>query len=358
MLTSNEIKKQMQQGNITIKNLDKNPLKKPNSCDLRIGNTLYEFDYGIIDTKKGSSYLQEVLNDKPINLRKITIPESGLLLQPHKVYLAKTIEEVETNGFVPIMHGKAMLSLLGVSIELTSGYKEENFKGPFILSIIATKPTIIYPDIKIANLSFVPSLTKPDSTRQINENMSCGVYSSGMLSGAEIKRRMEQENPDIIITPQDKIVINPNSVNLTLNDTIGIYSDPILDMKKDNNVESVQIEENGIWLNPDEIYLGRTNEWTQTENLIPMMSGRSSLGRNGLHVHCSAGMGSIGYKGYWHMGIRATKPILAVKDMQCCQIYYLTTEGENTEPYQGYMQNLSGDELGSPLYKALTKKKL
>lgn len=357
MLTSNEIKKQMQQGNIIIKNLSENPLNKPNSCDLRIGNTLYDFDYGIVDTRKGPSYLQEVLNDKPINLRKITIPESGLLLQPHKVYLAKTIEEVEAHEVVPIMHGKAMLSLLGVSIELTSGYKHENFKGPFILSIIATKPTIIYPDIKIANLSFVPSLTEPNSIRQINENMSCGVYSSGMLSGAEIKRRMEQENPDIIITPQDKIVINPNSVNLTLNDTIGIYSDPILDMKKDNKVETTQIGEDGMWLYPDEVYLGRTNEWTETENLIPMMSGRSSLGRNGLHVHCSAGMGSLGYKGYWRMGIRATKPILAVKDMQCCQLYYLTADGEITQTYQGYMQDLPKDELGSPLHKALTKKR-
>lgn len=43
MLTSNEIKKQMQQGNIIIKNLSENPLNKPNSCDLRIGNTLYDF---------------------------------------------------------------------------------------------------------------------------------------------------------------------------------------------------------------------------------------------------------------------------------------------------------------------------
>ncbi len=46
------------------------------------------------------------------------------------------------------------------------------------------------------------------------------------------KKRMQCDNPDIIITPQDNIVINPNSVNLTLNDTIAIYSDPVLDMKK------------------------------------------------------------------------------------------------------------------------------
>ena len=357
MLTSNEIKKQIQLGNIMIKNLDNTSLNKPNSCDLRIGNVLYAFDYDIIDTKKSSNYLQEVLYDKTNSLQKIIIPETGLLLQPHKVYLAKTIEEVETHGFIPIMHGKAMLSLLGISIELTSGYKNENFSGPLFLSIIATKPTIIYPDIKIANLSFVPSLTNPTNIRKINNEMSCGTYLSGMLSGEEIKKRMQGTNPDITITPQDQIVINPNSVNLTLNDTIGIYSDPVIDIKKKNTLETMQIDKNGMWLYPDEIYVGLTNEWTQTKNLIPMMSGRSSLGRNGLHVHCSAGMGSIGYKGYWHLGMRPTKPILIVKDMKCCQIYYLTVEGKNEKNYQGYMQNLPKEELESPLHKALTKKK-
>ena len=357
MLTSDEIKKQIHLGNIIIKNLDNNSLNKPNSCDLNLGNTLYTFDYGIIDTRKSPDYLKEVLYDKANNLQKVIIPETGLLLQPHKVYLAKTIEEVETHGFIPVMNGKAMLSLLGVSIELTSGYKHDNFSGPLLLSIIATKPTIIYPDIKIANLSFFPSLTTPTNIRKINNEMSCGTYLSGMLSGEEIKKRMQGTNPDITITPQDQIVINPNSVNLTLNDTIGIYSDPVIDIKKKNTIETMQIDKNGMWLYPDEIYVGLTNEWTQTKNLIPMMSGRSSLGRNGLHVHCSAGMGSIGYKGYWHLGMRPTKPILIVKDMKCCQIYYLTVEGKNEKNYQGYMQNLPKEELGSPLHKALTKKK-
>ncbi len=47
-----------------------------------------------------------------------------------------------------------MLSLLGVSVELTNGYKTDHFDDHLLLSIIASKPTIIYPDIKIANLAF------------------------------------------------------------------------------------------------------------------------------------------------------------------------------------------------------------
>ena len=356
MLTSSEIKKQMDEGNIKIENLSSNALSKPNSCDLRIGNVLYVFDYEIVDTKNCNKYLQEVLTDNIDKLKRIQIPESGLLLEPHKVYLAKTVEKIYTKGYIPVMHGKTMFSLLGISIELTNGYKTDNFDNYLLLSIIATKPTIIYPDIKIANLSFFPSLKPSDKIRKIKAEKTCGLYQSGMLSGAEIQKRMQEKNPDIIITPQDNIVINPNSVNLTLNDTIAVYTDPVLDLKKDNATEKIKIEEDGIWVYPDEIYLGITNEWTETNSVIPMMSGRSSLGRNGLHVHCSAGMGSLGYKGYWHMGIRPVKPIRLVKDMKCCQIYYLTAEGEQETKYNGYMQNIPKEQLSSPLYLSLTKK--
>lgn len=356
MLTNNEIIKQMQLGNIVIENLADRALTKPNSCDLRIGNSLYVFDYSIVDARNGKYYLDEVLKDEPQRLKKVIIPETGLLLQPHKVYLAKTVEKITTHGFFPVMHGKTSFSLLGVSVDLTSGYRTAEFDGHLFLSIIATKPTIIYPDLKIANLTFYPSLTSSLITRKINEKMSCGMYSSGMLSGEEIKKRMQKDNPDILITPNDKIKINPNSVNLTLNNTLGVYCDPVLDVKKENAINKVQIDENGFWLYPDEIYLARTNEWTETKNLVPMMSGRSSLGRNGLHVHCSSGMGSIGYKGYWHMGLRSVKPLLIENNMQCCQVYYMTVEGDVTEEYQGYMQNLDKEELGSQLHRVLAKK--
>ena len=65
MLTSKEIKRQIDLGNITIENLAPNALDKPNSCDLRIGNTMYAFDYDIIDSRKSHDYLNEVLNNSP-----------------------------------------------------------------------------------------------------------------------------------------------------------------------------------------------------------------------------------------------------------------------------------------------------
>ncbi len=340
MLTSNEIKKQMALGNIEITNLKANALDKPNSCSVTLGQELYAFDYAIIDTKEKNTYFEEIKTGNLKKLKKIIIPEEGLLLEPQKVYLAKTKESIKTKGYIPVLNGKVSLSLLGVSIELNSGYAEENYNGPFILSIICTKPTIIYPNIAIGNLTFFKSLS----------NKSDKI---GMLSGEEIKRRMT--TGEIVISPDDNIVINPNSVNLTLNSQIGYYTEPVLDLKKENPIKYIDIGEEGVILYPDRIYVGRSNEWTETNNLIPMISGRSSLGRLGYHVHCSASMGSIGYKGYWHMGIRTTIPIKVYKNMKCCQIYYLTAEGEIQNTYEGSMQNLKNNELGSKFHKIIGK---
>lgn len=341
MLTNNEIAKQIANGSISIDNLREDALEKPNSCIVSITDTLYTFDYSVIDTREKNDYLQELLSGDVSKLKRVDIPKNGMLLEPRKVYLTKTSERIKTNGYVPVLNGRTSLSLLGLSIELNSGYVEDNFDGNFLLSIVATKPTIIYPNIEIGNLTFFKSLDhKSDEL--------------GMLSGEEIKRRMT--TGDILITPQDNIVINPNSVNLSLNKNIGYYTEPILDIKKNNPIENMTIGENGIVLYPDKIYVARSNEWTETQNLVPMMSGRSSLGRLGYHVHCSAGMGSIGYKGYWHMGVRPTMPIKIYENMKCCQIYYFTTEGDITNTYNGTMQSLAGEELGSQYHKILTRK--
>ncbi len=338
MLTNNEIAKQIECGNIKIDNIREKALEKPNSCIVGISDVLYTFDYSVVDTREKNIYLQEISSDNVDKLRRVKIPKTGLLLEPRKVYLTKTVEKIKTNGYVPVLNGRTSLSLLGLSIELNSGYVEDHYDDNFLLSIVCTKPTIIYPDIEIGNLTFFKSLD--NKSREL-----------GMLSGEEIKRRME--SGDIVINPQEHVVINPNSVNLSLNKDIGYYTEPILDLKKNNKIESITIGENGLTLTPDKIYVARTNEWTETNNLVPMMSGRSSLGRLGYHVHCSAGMGSIGYKGYWHMGVRPTMPIKVYENMKCCQIYYFTTEGEITDTYKGSMQNLSGEELGSQFYKKL-----
>ena len=62
-------------------------------------------------------------------------------------------------------------------------------------------------------------------------------------------------------------------------------------------------------MEPNKLYLGRTVEYTRTENLVPMLDRRSSIGRLGLFVHVTAGFDDVGFpvSGRWkylHQPIR------------------------------------------------------
>ncbi len=78
-----------------------------------------------------------------------------------------------------------------------------------------------------------------------------------ILSGKEILKHMGKE---IIITPFDEKRINPNSYNLSLADELLVYEQDELDMKKPNPTKQIVIPEEGLLLEPNRLYLGRTNE--------------------------------------------------------------------------------------------------
>ncbi len=168
-----------------------------------------------------------------------------------------------------------------------------------------------------------------------------------ILSGKEIASRV---NDEIIIEPFDKNKINPNSYNLTLHDELLVYKNSLLDMKKKNNVEKLSIPPDGLVLEPNRLYLGRTIEYTETKNLVPMLEGRSSIGRLGLFVHVTAGFGDVGFKGFWTLEIFCIQPIKIYSGVEVCQIYYHTIEGEHESYSSGKYQNNNGIQA-SLLYK-------
>ncbi len=160
-----------------------------------------------------------------------------------------------------------------------------------------------------------------------------------ILSGKEIANRV---NGDIIIKPFDKGRLNPNSYNLSLSDELIIYSDSPLDMKKDNPYQKIRIPADGLLLEPNRLYLGRTIEYTETENLVPMLEGRSSVGRLGLFIHVTAGFGDVGFKGFWTLEIFCVQPIRIYSGVEICQIYYHTLEGDHENYSSGKYQNNQG----------------
>ncbi len=168
-----------------------------------------------------------------------------------------------------------------------------------------------------------------------------------ILSGKEILRRMGKE---IVITPFDERLVNPNSYNLRLHNELAVYEDGVLDMKKANPIRTMTIPESGFTLQPGRLYLGRTLEYTRTESYVPMLEGRSSIGRLGLFIHVTAGFGDVGFAGYWTLEIFCVQPIRIYPGVQICQIYYHTLEGEYDPYHSGKYQNNQGVQP-SLLYK-------
>jgi dCTP deaminase len=160
-----------------------------------------------------------------------------------------------------------------------------------------------------------------------------------ILSGAEIKKRM---GDDIRVEPYNESHINTNSYDLTLHNELLVYEEVVLDLKEPNRHRTIEIPASGLVLSPNQIYLGRTAEHTETHNLVPMVEGRSSLGRLGLFVHATAGFGDSGFKGFWTLEMFAVQPIRIYPGIQICQIIYHTLQGEVTEYASEKYQNNRG----------------
>jgi dCTP deaminase len=151
-----------------------------------------------------------------------------------------------------------------------------------------------------------------------------------ILSGQEIRARI---GGDIRIDPFNPASLNPNSYNLTLHDELMVYEEVVLDMAKANRVRRIPIPREGLVLSPNQLYLGRTVERTETHNLVPQIEGRSSVGRLGLFVHVTAGFGDVGFVGHW------TLEMFAVQPVRIYPIFYHEITGKFDEYASKYQHN-------------------
>lgn len=173
-----------------------------------------------------------------------------------------------------------------------------------------------------------------------------------ILGGLKIKE--EFENGNIEISDFQESRLNPNSYNLTLHNELLVYTTSVLDMKCPLPTECLRIPPEGITLRPGVVYLGRTRERTHTDIYVPMLEGRSSIGRLGMSIHVTAGFGDIGFDGYWTLEITVTQPTIIYPDIEICQIYYHTIGGGYELYKSGKYQDNDGIQP-SLMYKDFEK---
>ena len=157
----------------------------------------------------------------------------------------------------------------------------------------------------------------------------------------------------LVIDPFDPKRLGPNSYNLCLHNELAVYDATTLDMRVPLTLRRFEIPAEGLTLQPHRLYLGRTAEYTETRGYVPMLEGRSSVGRLGLSVHITAGFGDIGFRGYWTLEIFALQPIRIYPGVEICQIFYHEIAGNYVE-YSSSKYQDSKDIRPSLLHQEFT----
>ena len=190
----------------------------------------------------------------------------------------------------------------------------------------------------------------------------------------KLVRGLDHENGEtmdyIHIDPYEPDLVGPNSVDLRLGEGLLVYGrelkpvsgnpydrdarrsfgrregslewlppqhDQPLDMMRDNPTMEIPFTES-IVLHPGILYLARTIETIGSNKFVPIVEGRSSVGRLGIHIHVTAGFCDIGFKGTITLEIHVIHPVRIYPGVPICQAYFLKPDGA-IELYKGRYQN-------------------
>lgn len=143
------------------------------------------------------------------------------------------------------------------------------------------------------------------------------------------KRILEEiEKGTILIEPFRRNCLGTNSYDVHLGKWLAVYSDRVLDSKTHNKIEYMEIPPAGYILQPNTLYLGVTEEYTETHSHVPFLEGKSSTGRLGIDIHATAGKGDVGFCNTWTLEISCTQPVKIYRGMPIGQLIYFVVEGD------------------------------
>ncbi len=136
-----------------------------------------------------------------------------------------------------------------------------------------------------------------------------------------------------MIDPFDREALGSNSYDVHLGPHLATYSGRILDAKAHNQVQEILIPETGYILQPNTLYLGVTEEYTESHAQVPFLEGKSSIGRLGIHIHATAGKGDVGFCNTWTLEITVAQPVKVYAGMPIGQLIYFEVDGDVLRRY-------------------------
>ncbi len=140
ILTGQEISRRMGD-DIHIDPFDPSRLN-PNSYNLTLHDELMVYEEVVLDMAKAN------------RVRRIQIPDEGIVLSSNQLYLGRTVERTETHNLVPQIEGRSSVGRLGLFVHITAGFGDVGFAGYWTLEMFAVQPVRIYPHIPICQIFY------------------------------------------------------------------------------------------------------------------------------------------------------------------------------------------------------------
>lgn len=180
ILSDSMILQEMEAGNIIIDEFKKEHLN-PNSVDLTLAPLMKIYpkkyinvnSYNELPNYIKESSVQTVIvpsttasfeyrYEKPLDPREkqeiieFIIPDEGFVLVPNEVYLYACNERIGCKkNICAQVQAKSSLGRLGLDIVIgPAGFIDTGFEGSLVLELRATRPIVVYPNMKICQIKF------------------------------------------------------------------------------------------------------------------------------------------------------------------------------------------------------------
>jgi len=204
------------------------------------------------------------------------------------------------------------------------------------------------------------------------------MASEGILADTEILSALADNT--IEITPFRAEQVNPTSYDVTLGDHLAIYDKWVRCVSNDKDIEdgfywhastadwqildpkndiptnagflrTFKINPEVGWvIRPGIGYLMSTRERVKTSKYVPIIDGKSTVGRLFVSVHQTAGYGDPGFDGQFTLEVTATHPVRLYPGMLIGQVRFHTICGQVGRLYGergAYTYDLASGPVGS-----------
>lgn len=169
-----------------------------------------------------------------------------------------------------------------------------------------------------------------------------------ILTREEILKNVS--NGNICISPFDEDLLNPNSCDYRLDNELLELEDVPVDPKKQTSYHRINFTDEGYVLSPHKTYLANTYEEIGSSEFVPLLIGKTELGKLGLFLQITADLGNLGAKHKWTLELKAVQPVKIYPMMRIGQVSFWTTAGEKDMFYAGKYDKFSVAK-SSEIYK-------